>query len=130
VCAAIGRVPEGFDVNPKLKKLFAGRAALPESRARSAHADAEQLAYGTLLIEGIPVRLSGQDCRRGTFSQRHAVLRDFVTGEPYTRSTPCARWARTAPDKPIGEVGRRRQAPPGPLLRVRQPAVEYVGHGL
>ena len=42
---------------------------------------AELLAFGSLLLEGTPVRLSGQDSRRGTFSQRHAVLYDFHTGE-------------------------------------------------
>jgi 2-oxoglutarate dehydrogenase E1 component len=44
---------------------------------------AESLAFGSLLLEGTPVRLSGQDSRRGTFSQRHAVLYDAVTGQPY-----------------------------------------------
>src|SRR5262249_3955119 len=41
------------------------------------------LAFGSLLLEGVPVRLSGQDSRRGTFSQRHSVLFDAVTGDPY-----------------------------------------------
>jgi 2-oxoglutarate dehydrogenase E1 component len=45
---------------------------------------AEALAFGSLLVEGVPVRLSGQDSRRGTFSQRHAVLYDARTGEPYS----------------------------------------------
>src|SRR5207302_3400133 len=45
---------------------------------------AESLAFGSLLVEGTPVRLSGQDCRRGTFSQRHAVLFDAETSERYT----------------------------------------------
>jgi 2-oxoglutarate dehydrogenase E1 component len=44
---------------------------------------AEALAFGSLLLEGVPIRLSGQDSRRGTFSQRHAVLYDARTGEPY-----------------------------------------------
>ncbi|MFT3684910.1 MAG: hypothetical protein QM783_08290 [Phycisphaerales bacterium] len=48
------------------------------------HADAEALAFGTLLLEGHAVRLSGQDCRRGTYTQRHAVIRDVKTGESYT----------------------------------------------
>jgi 2-oxoglutarate dehydrogenase E1 component len=90
VASALGRVPEGFNVNPKLldnpklktRGLLSQRAALATS-AEIAHADAELLALGTLLLEGIPVRLSGQDSRRGTFSQRHAVLRDFHSGEPY-----------------------------------------------
>jgi 2-oxoglutarate dehydrogenase E1 component len=82
VCAALGRVPEGFNLNPKLKKLLTERSELPRNGMVS-HADAELLAIGSLLLEGCPVRLSGQDSRRGTFSQRHAVLRDFETGAPY-----------------------------------------------
>lgn len=82
VCAGLGRVPEGFDVNRKLKPLLKDRSQLTKTGAIS-YADAESLAYGTLLIEGYAVRLSGQDCRRGTFSHRHAVLRDAKTGEPF-----------------------------------------------
>ncbi len=83
VCASFARVPEGFTVNPKLTKLLAERAALASAPA-ICHADAELLAFGTLLLEGHPVRLSGQDCRRGTFSQRHAVLFDASTGAPHS----------------------------------------------
>jgi 2-oxoglutarate dehydrogenase E1 component len=83
VCEGLGRVPTGFTVNPKLKRLLEARRSLPETREIS-YADAESLAYGTLLLEGTPVRLSGQDSRRGTFSHRHAVLRDYKTGEPCT----------------------------------------------
>ncbi len=82
VCEAMGRVPEGFTLNPKLKALLADRAALPQTRHIS-YADAESLAFGTLLLEGHDVRLSGQDCRRGTFSHRHAVLRDMETEQRY-----------------------------------------------
>lgn len=82
VAAALGRVPEGFNVNPKLKALLQSRAEIPKTGAVN-HADAELLAVGTLLAEGVPVRLSGQDCRRGTFTQRHAVLRDFASGAPH-----------------------------------------------
>jgi len=83
VARGIGKVPEGFNLNPKLKKLFKERSELADAELLS-YADAEQLAYGTLLAEGHPIRLSGQDCRRGTFSHRHAVVRDFESGEPYT----------------------------------------------
>jgi len=82
VCSALGRVPEGFTPNPKLKGLLKSRADLPATGDLS-HADAELLALGSLLLEGIPLRVSGQDSRRGTFSQRHAVFKDFETGEPY-----------------------------------------------
>jgi 2-oxoglutarate dehydrogenase E1 component len=83
VCAAMGKVPESFHLHPKLKPLLASRGSLPTSNKLS-HADAEQIAIGTLLLDNVPVRLSGQDCRRGTFTQRHAVLRDEETGVMHT----------------------------------------------
>jgi multifunctional 2-oxoglutarate metabolism enzyme len=80
--------PEGFTVHPKLRKqLDRRRAALgPEGGIDWAHA--ETLALASLLTEGVPVRLTGQDTARGTFSQRHLVLHDVVTGE---RLTPLQR---------------------------------------
>lgn len=83
ICTAIGRPPEGFNVHPKLRALVQSRAELPK-HGRISHADAELLAVATLLLDGVPVRLSGQDCRRGTFTQRHAVLRDEQTGAMWT----------------------------------------------
>lgn len=84
VCAAMGRAPDGFNVHPKLRQsVLTPRGALPQT-GRIGHADAEQIAVGSLLLEGVNVRLSGQDCRRGTFTQRHAVYRDEQTGERYT----------------------------------------------
>ncbi|MBX9737687.1 MAG: 2-oxoglutarate dehydrogenase E1 component [Phycisphaerales bacterium] len=83
LCNALGTAPEGFNLNTKLKGLLLARANLPTSKNLS-HADAELLAIGALLLDGFPVRLSGQDCRRGTFTQRHAVLRDEKTDERYT----------------------------------------------
>jgi 2-oxoglutarate decarboxylase len=73
--------PEGFTVHPKLRKqLERRRAALgPEGGIDWAHAEA--LALASLLTEGVPIRLTGQDTERGTFSQRHLVLHDVVTGE-------------------------------------------------
>ena len=70
-----GTCPTASRCNRKLKKLLDERRNLPESGDIS-YADAESLAYGSLLLEGSPIRLSGQDSRRGTFSHRHAVLRD------------------------------------------------------
>jgi 2-oxoglutarate dehydrogenase E1 component len=107
VADSIGRVPEGFRLNPKLKKLFADRGALPDADLVS-YADAEQLAFGTLLIEGHPIRLSGQDCRRGTFSHRHAVVRDFETAEPYTPLNNIRPIADEGVD--YGDDGVKRQA--------------------
>ncbi len=72
--------PEGFTVNPKLaKQLERRRAAFgPEGGIDWAHA--ETLALAALLVEGIPIRFTGQDSERGTFSQRHLVLHDSATG--------------------------------------------------
>jgi multifunctional 2-oxoglutarate metabolism enzyme len=72
--------PEGFSVHPKLRKqLERRRSALgPEGGIEWAHAEA--LALGSLLTEGVPVRLTGQDTERGTFSQRHLVLHDVGNG--------------------------------------------------
>jgi 2-oxoglutarate dehydrogenase E1 component len=75
-------VPDGFNLHPTLAKRFVPRRA--EALANGGPIDwafAESLAWGCLLLEGNPVRLSGQDCRRGTFSQRHAVFYDYETRE-------------------------------------------------
>ncbi|MDW7710503.1 MAG: 2-oxoglutarate dehydrogenase E1 component [Deferrisomatales bacterium] len=81
---AVARVPEGFALNPKLRRILERReqAAEEEEGARLDWAAAEALAFGSLLVEGTPVRLSGEDSGRGTFSQRHAVWFDTETGEP------------------------------------------------
>jgi 2-oxoglutarate dehydrogenase E1 component len=76
------RVPEGFAVHPKLARQLERRLeALDEGGIDWGHAEA--LALGSLVLEGIPVRLTGQDTERGTFSHRHLVLHDAQTGELY-----------------------------------------------
>jgi len=83
VVEALTTVPEGFHLHPKIDKgLEARRRALDEDAVDWALAEA--LAWGTLIGEGRTVRLSGQDSRRGTFSQRHSVLVDQETGKEYT----------------------------------------------
>ncbi|WP_026820287.1 multifunctional oxoglutarate decarboxylase/oxoglutarate dehydrogenase thiamine pyrophosphate-binding subunit/dihydrolipoyllysine-residue succinyltransferase subunit [Arthrobacter castelli] len=80
--AAHTNVPEGFTVHPKLKALLEKR----EQMSREGAIDwgfGEMLAFGSLLTEGIPVRLAGQDSRRGTFVQRHAVFHDRSTGKEW-----------------------------------------------
>ncbi len=73
-------IPNGFQVHPTLEKRFlARRREAIEQGGPIDWAFAESLAWGSLLLEGNSVRLSGQDCRRGTFSQRHAVLYDSET---------------------------------------------------
>jgi 2-oxoglutarate dehydrogenase E1 component len=73
-------VPEGFRVHPKLVRLLAELREMSEGRQPLNWAAAELLAYASLVAEGAPVRLSGQDTQRGTFSHRHAVLTDIDTG--------------------------------------------------
>jgi 2-oxoglutarate dehydrogenase E1 component len=81
---ALTRVPEKFAINPKIKRLLDGRTAAWQAGGPIDWGFGEALAFGSLLLEGTPVRLSGQDCERGTFSHRHAVLADMETGEKYT----------------------------------------------
>ena len=78
------RVPEGFTVHRKLKPFLERRRAVFEEGATIDWAHAEALAFASLLALGVPVRLTGQDTERGTFSQRHAVLHDAETGERWT----------------------------------------------
>jgi len=81
------RVPDGFTVNAKLAKQLERRREALQAAPGEAGIDwgqAESLAFASLLGEGIPIRLSGQDTERGTFSHRHAVLHDPVSGETYT----------------------------------------------
>jgi 2-oxoglutarate dehydrogenase E1 component len=82
VAAALSTVPQGFVVNPKLKGVIDERAAIATGGMVS-YANGEMLAYGSLMLEGSHVRVSGQDVRRGTFTHRHAVLRDVNTGVPH-----------------------------------------------
>jgi len=83
VSEGLTRVREGFAVNAKIERQLQARRQEMAERRPIDWAFAEALAFGSLLLEGTPVRLSGQDSRRGTFSQRHAVLYDARTGEPY-----------------------------------------------
>ncbi|WP_226344422.1 multifunctional oxoglutarate decarboxylase/oxoglutarate dehydrogenase thiamine pyrophosphate-binding subunit/dihydrolipoyllysine-residue succinyltransferase subunit [Agilicoccus flavus] len=75
--------PEGFEVHAKLKKMLEKRTAMTREGGID-WAMGELIAFGSLLAEGTPIRLSGQDSRRGTFTQRHAVLIDRVTAEEWT----------------------------------------------
>ncbi len=75
--------PEQFAVHPKLRSQLERRLRTIEEGGID-WGQAEALAFGSLLVEGIPIRLTGQDTERGTFSHRHAVLHDVHTGETYT----------------------------------------------
>ncbi|HEU0185633.1 MAG TPA: multifunctional oxoglutarate decarboxylase/oxoglutarate dehydrogenase thiamine pyrophosphate-binding subunit/dihydrolipoyllysine-residue succinyltransferase subunit [Blastocatellia bacterium] len=76
-------VPQGFNLNPKMVGQMSRRAKMGSGEIPVDWAFAEGLAFGSLVMEGTSVRLSGQDSGRGTFSQRHAVMYDTRTGEPW-----------------------------------------------
>ncbi len=78
------KFPEGFHVHKTVKRFLDSRLGAIESGEGIDWATAEALAFGTLVAEGYPVRLSGQDVERGTFSQRHSVLYDQETDETFT----------------------------------------------
>ncbi|HYN91794.1 MAG TPA: multifunctional oxoglutarate decarboxylase/oxoglutarate dehydrogenase thiamine pyrophosphate-binding subunit/dihydrolipoyllysine-residue succinyltransferase subunit [Thermoleophilaceae bacterium] len=78
------RLPDGFDLHRKLRPFLERRREALEAGGPIDWAHAEALAFASLLALGVPVRLTGQDTERGTFSQRHAVLHDSKTGERYS----------------------------------------------
>jgi 2-oxoglutarate dehydrogenase E1 component len=81
--SALCTVPQGFNLNRKLVRQLEAKRQAIESGENIDWATAEALAFGSLLVEGAPVRLSGQDVGRGTFSQRHAVLIDQENEDEY-----------------------------------------------
>jgi 2-oxoglutarate dehydrogenase E1 component len=80
---ALATVPADFAANPKITRQLKDKQAMIDSGEGIDWATGEALAFGTLLLEGHRVRLSGEDCQRGTFSQRHAVLIDQNTQNEY-----------------------------------------------
>jgi 2-oxoglutarate dehydrogenase E1 component len=84
IVTAITTLPEGLHPHPKLLPLFKSWEQDVQEKRIVPWPLAELLAFGSLLQQGVAVRLSGQDSRRGTFSQRHSVLHDYQTGEAYS----------------------------------------------
>ncbi len=80
---ALTTIPEGFKPLKQIEKLLKDRKAAFFDTKILGWAEAELLAYGSLLAQGVPVRMSGQDVKRGTFSHRHAYFFDANTNEPY-----------------------------------------------
>jgi 2-oxoglutarate dehydrogenase E1 component len=107
VGAALTRVPETHKIHRKLRRVLDAKRKTIEAGTGIDWATAEALAFGTLLMEGTPVRLSGQDSGRGTFSQRHSVLVDQETEERYLPLSNVAE--KQAPfeviDSPLSEFG-------------------------
>ena len=79
----LNTVPDGFSLNPKLERLLKKRLDCVEKGKNVDWSNAESLCFASMLAEGIPIRLSGQDSGRGTFSQRHSVLMDTQSGKQY-----------------------------------------------
>jgi 2-oxoglutarate decarboxylase len=84
VSEKISLVPEEFHINPKMVGQLARRAKMGSGEVAMDWGFAEACAFGSLVVEGVPVRLSGQDSGRGTFSQRHASMYDSLTGDRWT----------------------------------------------
>ena len=101
ITRALVHVPENFHVHPKIAKLLEQRAEMGEGKRPIDYGFAEALAFGSLLREGTPVRLTGQDSQRGTFNQRHAVL---VDTENEWEFVPLAALADASPDQPFCEI--------------------------
>jgi 2-oxoglutarate dehydrogenase E1 component len=106
------RVPEGFTVNPKLAKMLERRSEALDAGGID-WGQAESLAFASLLVEGIPIRLTGQDTERGTFSHRHLVLHDAQTG------------AQHAPIKHIAAASASLEAYNSPLSEYATLGFEY-----
>jgi 2-oxoglutarate dehydrogenase E1 component len=85
---ALMQWPETFKPLRKVEKILQDKIKLYNEEQKIDWATAELMAYGSLLTEGKDVRMSGQDVQRGTFSHRHAVLRDEITAQPYNRLSP------------------------------------------
>ncbi|HEV2096069.1 MAG TPA: 2-oxoglutarate dehydrogenase E1 component [Chthoniobacterales bacterium] len=84
IVEGLTRIPAGFNVLPKIKRMLIDRRReIFESGGPYDWGFGEALAFGSLLLEGVPIRLSGQDSRRGTFSHRHAVIYDAKTSQPH-----------------------------------------------
>jgi 2-oxoglutarate dehydrogenase E1 component len=83
ITKALTTYPDGFHIHPKVKKLLEQRAEMGTGKRPVDYGMAEALAFGSLVRAGVPVRLSGQDSRRGTFNQRHSVLLDIETEQEY-----------------------------------------------
>ena len=106
------RVPEGFTVNPKLVKMLERRVEALDQGGID-WGQAESLAFGSLLVEGIPIRLTGQDTERGTFSHRHLVLHDAHTG------------AQHAPIKHLADASASFEVHNSPLSEYAALGFEY-----
>ena len=94
IAGVLTRVPAGFNLNAKVVGFLGRRAKIAAGQQPADWALAESLAFGSLLLDGVSIRFSGEDTTRGTFSQRHLVLHDTKTGQTWT---PLSTLAGSAP---------------------------------
>jgi len=99
-----GTVPDSFKLHRQMKKIFQQRRAMAEKGTGIDWGTAEAMAFGSLLIEGNHVRITGQDVQRGTFSHRHAVVKDQDTEEEYTPLNSLAKMVNES--SPLEELRR------------------------
>ena len=83
ISTALTKVPSGFNLHKTVRRMLSNKIETLKSGKNIDWATAEAIAFGSLLLEGYPVRLSGQDCTRGTFSQRHSAFIDQITEEKF-----------------------------------------------
>ncbi|HLT19398.1 MAG TPA: 2-oxoglutarate dehydrogenase E1 component, partial [Thermomicrobiales bacterium] len=104
---ALHTFPDGFTLNPKLRRQLERRRAALEEDGAIDWAHAETLAFASLLAEGIPIRLTGQDSQRGTFGQRHLVLHDPEKGTAHSllQNLPQAKASFAVYNSPLSEAG-------------------------
>jgi 2-oxoglutarate dehydrogenase E1 component len=103
--AALLTWPEDFQVNPKLERVFSRWRGGLQAEGGIEWGQAEALAFASILSEGTPIRLTGQDSERGTFGHRNQVLHDTVTGERFVplQALPTARAAYAVYNSPLSE---------------------------
>ncbi|MBA2442281.1 MAG: 2-oxoglutarate dehydrogenase E1 component [Rubrobacter sp.] len=103
---ALLEVPEGFSPNSKLQRLLQKNRGGLGKDGKVDWAHAEALAFASLISDGTPIRIAGQDTERGTFSQRHTVLKDVETGEEYVplQSFSQARASFSVHNSPLSEI--------------------------
>jgi 2-oxoglutarate dehydrogenase E1 component len=95
ITASLTSYPDDFHIHPKVKKLLEQREEMGNGKRDVDYGMAEALAFGSLVKKGIPVRMSGQDSRRGTFNQRHSVLIDIENEQEYVPLQNIARGQAT-----------------------------------
>ena len=105
VVEKILEIPENFNIHPKLKRIFSSRKDMVQGKGSIDWGLGEILSFATLANDGFDVRLSGQDCKRGTFSSRHGVIFDHKTGDEFEPLNQFENGKVTIINSPLSEQG-------------------------